>query len=395
MPTTAETATRFDALESQAQRLMATFAAAGCELVAPAIIQPAGLMLDVVGEDLRARTYVFTDPDGQELCLRPDLTVPTCRLYLERHPDARTPARYAYNGPAFRYRPANAPRGNPREFRQAGVEHFAETDADRADADILALTAQALSATGITGLRWRIGDLGLLAALLDALAIPQRWRNRLRHSFWRPDAFRSELKRLTTSHDAAARRLPRELVEGLDPANRDDAIERIAQHLDQEGLEISGTRTLSEIADGVIEACLDLRAPPLSESHAALIEGYVAITAPAKEAARRFESAMRAPGVRIGAAIDSFERRLSLLSEAGIPADRIEFSGDFGRKFEYYTGFVFEAATADLGPLNPIAGGGRYDGLLAAIGAPCPVPAVGVAIYTERLLAVRATGGGV
>ena len=42
-------------------------AAALYERIAPAVIQPAGLFLDVIGESLRARTYVFTDPDGAEL----------------------------------------------------------------------------------------------------------------------------------------------------------------------------------------------------------------------------------------------------------------------------------------------------------------------------------------
>src|SRR4026209_2402056 len=75
----AEAAQKVEALEAQAQRLLGAFTRAGYEQVAPSIIQPAGLFLDVVGEALRARTYVFTDPDGEELCLRPDLTVPTCR----------------------------------------------------------------------------------------------------------------------------------------------------------------------------------------------------------------------------------------------------------------------------------------------------------------------------
>ena len=80
----AEAAQKVEALAAQAQRLMGTFARAGYEQIAPAMIQPAGLFLDVIGEALRARTYVFTDPDGEELCLRPDLTVPTCRLHLAR-----------------------------------------------------------------------------------------------------------------------------------------------------------------------------------------------------------------------------------------------------------------------------------------------------------------------
>src|SRR5262245_3843849 len=115
---TAESAQRFDALEAQAQRLMATFTRAGYEHVAPSIIQPANMFLDVVGESLRARTYVFTDPDGEELCLRPDLTVPTCRLHLARHPEGAVPARYCYNGSAFRYQPGGDTSAHPREFRR-------------------------------------------------------------------------------------------------------------------------------------------------------------------------------------------------------------------------------------------------------------------------------------
>ena len=64
---TAESTQNFDALEMQAQRLVAAFTGVGAEYIAPAIIQPAGLFLDVVGESLRARTYVFNDPDGREL----------------------------------------------------------------------------------------------------------------------------------------------------------------------------------------------------------------------------------------------------------------------------------------------------------------------------------------
>src|SRR5262245_60098270 len=121
----AATTADIDALNAEARRLMAAFARAGYERIAPAVIQPADLFLDVVGESLRARTYVFTDPEGAELCLRPDLTVPTCRLHLERHADAGTRARYCYAGSAFRYQPAGADRAHPREFGQAGIESFA------------------------------------------------------------------------------------------------------------------------------------------------------------------------------------------------------------------------------------------------------------------------------
>src|SRR5262247_1231338 len=113
----AEAAQKAEALAAQAQRLMATFMHAGYEQIAPAIIQPAGLFLDVVGEALRARTYVFTDPDGEELCLRPDLTVPTCRLHLARHPAGNVAARYCHHRSAFRYQPGGDTSAHPCELR--------------------------------------------------------------------------------------------------------------------------------------------------------------------------------------------------------------------------------------------------------------------------------------
>jgi len=84
----------------------------------------------------------------------------------------------------------------------------------------------------------------------------------------------------------------------------------------------------------------------------------------------------------------AFRRRLDLLDAAGVDTHGAAFAAEFGRDLEYYTGFVFEIVAPALGPDSPVAGGGRYDSLLADVGAPVPVPAVGSCIHTERLLAV-------
>jgi ATP phosphoribosyltransferase regulatory subunit len=56
---------------------------------------------------------------------------------------------------------------------------------------------------------------------------------------------------------------------------------------------------------------------------------------------------------------------------------------------EYYTGLVFELWANDKeGPVQ-IAGGGRYDTLLETLGAKQAVSAIGCAIRTERVLAVK------
>jgi ATP phosphoribosyltransferase regulatory subunit len=384
----AEGAQQVEALEAQARRLMATFLRGGYEQIAPAIIQPAGLFLDVVGEALRARTYVFTDPDGEELCLRPDLTVPTCRLHLARHPAGSVPARYCYNGPAFRYQPGGATGAHPSEFRQAGIESFAAADREQDDAAVLALIIEALRGAGLDEFQVRIGDLGLFAALLAALPMPARWRRQLRHHFWRPEAFRIELARLTSREALQTHNVPAELMELPDGADRLEAQARLEAHLERAGIELIGARTLAEIADRLLAEAADARESPLDPDIARLIESYTAVKAPARQVVGQLEALIGRRGDAVSAALASFRRRLDLLDAAGVDTGSAMFAAEFGRNLEYYTGFVFEIVSPRLGPGSSLAGGGRYDSLLADVGAPVAVPAVGSCIHTERLLAV-------
>ncbi|MCB1519226.1 MAG: ATP phosphoribosyltransferase regulatory subunit [Hyphomicrobiaceae bacterium] len=388
----AETAKKFEALELQAHKLMSVFIKAGHEAVAPAIIQPASVFLDVIGETLRARTYVFTDPDGEELCLRPDLTVPICRLHLERHEDPTTRARYCYNGPAFRFQPSGSSSSHPREFRQAGIESIGAVDLERAEALTLVTVIDALKAVGLTDIKLRFGDLGLFRALLDAAEMPERWRRRLLHQFWRPQAFRNELKRLTTAAIDLPRDAPKALLAELDPERPSDAEKRVARHLDAEGIEIVGTRGVAEITANLLSIVADANTKPLSIETATLLEAYIGIVAPARAAGARIKDLLREKNIDIGPALDAYHRRLQLLTEAGVDIARADFEAEFGRTLEYYTGFVFEVVAPSLGAQSPVAGGGRYDQLMRQCGAAEGVAAVGGAIHTERLLAAL-TGG--
>lgn len=384
----AEAAQKVKALDAQAQGLLSVFERAGYEQVAPAVIQPAGLFLDVVGEALRARTYVFTDPDGEELCLRPDLTVPTCRLHLARYPGGNVPARYCYSGSAFRYQAGGATSAHPTEFRQAGIESLAAADREHDDATVLALIVEALREAGLERCQLSIGDLGLFSALLDAIAMPERWRRRLWHHFWRRDSFRRVLMRLTSQEALRAHNLPSHLIQRLDPAKPEEAQSIVEGFMEQAGLELIGTRTLHEIVERLLAAAADGREAPLDMTMAALIDSFTLVRAPAAEAVRRLADLLRPHKVDIDAPFDAFRRRLELLNSFGVDIADAQFSAVFGRSLEYYTGFVFEVIAPKLGVTSPIAGGGRYDGLLVDMGAPLTVPAVGSCIHTERLLAV-------
>ena len=112
----------------------------------------------------------------------------------------------------------------------------------------------------------------------------------------------------------------------------------------------------------------------------------------ARTAARRIEDLMRGRKLDLAGGLDAFRRRLELLGQAGIDLEDAEFDAEFGRNLEYYTGFVFELIAPQLGPKSAVAGGGRYDSLLAEVGAPGQVPAVGSCIHTERLLAILEGG---
>jgi len=384
---TAESAREFEALETQARTLMGVFAKAGYEAVAPAILQPAEIFLDVVGEDLRNRTYVFADPEGAELCLRPDLTVPTCRLHWERHGRADAKARYCYNGPAFRFQPTGTIATRPREFRQCGVEHFADPQREAADVAILKVIIEGLKAVGLKDYKIRIGDIGIFQAMLRSLDISDTARARLQAKFWRPEAFRRELAQLSTRPAAAIDGLPRALVDAIDPADPAGAEQAVVRYLADNSIELIGLRTAREIAASLMETVATARSAPLDKETATLIASFLGVSAPARAAGARLKDLLVGRGINLGAAIETYRNRLQLMTDADINCAEITFEADFGRNIEYYTGFVFEIVSPTLGPVTPVAGGGRYDRLMRAIGAGNDVPAVGGSIHTERLLA--------
>ncbi len=383
----AEPTVSYEALQAQANAITELFKARGYELVAPAYLQPADLFLDRMGEAIRGRTYVFTDLDGEELCLRPDVTLPACRVYLERHPNAGVEARLCYNGPAFRYQPDGADEARPREFRQAGIEYIGGSDRPGSEAEVTGLVVEAVRAAGLMNFSLRIGDLGLFAAFIQALDIPERWRLRLHHFFWRPPVFRNLLRQLVISPAGEMDAAEEALIATLDIDDRKAAEARVAEHLDGAGVPIEGMRSLSEITERLLDRAADAREKPLSEDVVKLVETYLAVSGPAQASLEHIEQETKKAGLDLSAALSVAQTRLDRLSDGGIDLGATTFTAEFGRDLEYYTGHVFQIEVPGPGRAGHIAGGGRYDDLLESLGAPESIPAVGSAIHTERLLA--------
>src|SRR5215469_4163077 len=139
----------------RAQQLLSSYMRAGYAPIDPPVLQPAEPFLDLSGEDIRRRMFLTSDPHGRELCLRPDLTIPVSRAYLQSA-SAGKPAGFCYLGPVFRHRPSASA-----EFVQVGIESFGRQDKAAADAEMLTLGLEATAQFGIAAPEIRIGDVEL------------------------------------------------------------------------------------------------------------------------------------------------------------------------------------------------------------------------------------------
>jgi ATP phosphoribosyltransferase regulatory subunit len=379
-----KTSAEREALDAQNRRIMAVFTRAGFDFIAPDIIQPADMFLESSGENIRARTYVFTDPAGAELCLRPDLTVPACRYHLSHAKDMGGEARYCYSGTAFRFSRAKDARLHPSEFDQAGIEWFSAGDPVAAEAEVLNLALRAVEAAGLKHHRITTGDLGLFRALLSSIDMPDRWRRRLLHHFWRPNAFR-ELLDLLTGERERSRSSISPHVDAVADCDDKGALAYVEKLL-LGGVPLIGGRSTQQIASRLREKAQDRSERRLSPEARRRIDDYLSIVAPLQRSVPLLERFAEGAPV-FAAALDRFSQRLRELKRRRINLEGATFSAVFGRSLEYYTGLVFEIEADIAGVTVQIAGGGRYDSLMSDIGSPIAIPAVGCAIHTERLMA--------
>ena len=376
-----------------AGRILALFSERGFAPVAPPILQPADVFIEKSGEDIRARTFLFSDPDGvQELCLRPDLTVPTCRWHLSHADDPTREAKYCYAGPVFRYDGPGDPL-HPQEYEQAGLEWFGAPDAEAADAEVLALAVAAVRSAGLEALSITIGDVGLIRALLADIDMPARWRARLLRRFRNPDAFHATLRGLAGRHERARTSISPFIDELAQEPTMERALALTEAELDRRKLELIGGRTLEDIATRLLEKAENRATEPLPADAVALLEDFLRIAGTPQAAIDKLNALAGRAGARTQAAAQRFAARMERIA-ALLPEAAIRFDAAFGRTFDYYTGFVFQLEATAGGGRMPVAGGGRYDDMLESLGGPA-VPALGMALSMPRLQAAITmhTGG--
>ena len=282
---------------------------------------------------------------GDWLALRYDLTAPLARVAAQYRNDLPSPYRRYAIGPVWRNE-----KPGPGRYRQ-----FYQCDADTvgaasvaADAEIIAMLADALEAAGIARGDYlvRVNNRKVLNGVLEAARVqPEQAADVLR-----------QIDKFDKVGEAGVREL---LTTG---------------RTDASGAEIEGVGLDASQAEPVLRFLTSK-----GDDNATTLQNLRAAVG---------GSAVGAEGV------DELAQIAAMLDAMGMGADRVVIDPSVVRGLGYYTGPVFEAELTfeildDKGrkrQFGSVAGGGRYDDLVERFTGQ-KVPATGVSIGVDRLLA--------
>jgi ATP phosphoribosyltransferase regulatory subunit len=335
----------------RAMSLRDHFVAQGAVIVEPPVLQSAELLLDLYGEDIRARAYVTSDALRGEQMLRPDFTVPVVQMHMSHGAE---PARYTYMGEVFRRQEDDPDRAN--EYLQTGYEVFDRADPAAADAEVFALFSQAVAHLG---LRAATGDIGILMAAVEGLRTTERRKAALRRHIWRPRRFRALLDRF-------AGRVPV-------PESRAALLANMAAA----DAPLTGLRGPSEIHERIAALRADAQVEPISAGEMDGLDALLAVRETLPFAVQQLRDiAVDLPA--IAGAVARVDARIEALNLRGVNVAALDFETSYGRtSMEYYDGFVFGFYAESRPDLPAIATGGRYDALTLRLGNGQEIPAVG------------------
>ncbi len=352
-------------IKARAETMRVRFEAAGAQVVDPPLLQPADTLLDLYGEDIRARAYVTSDALRGEQMLRPDFTLPVVQMHMR---EGAEPARYTYSGEVFRRQEHDPDRAN--EYIQVGYEVFDRNDPAGADAEVFSLFA--LQLRGLP-LRAATGDIGILTAAVAGLKTTDRRKAALMRHLWRPRRFRVLLDRFAGRKPGPEGRDT--LLDAKDPLATDAPM--------------IGKRRATEIEARIAALREDRDTQPISDNELAGLETLLNVRETMPFALERLRDvAVDLP--QITPALDRLESRIAALQARGVEVERLDFEASYGRtSMEYYDGFVFGFYAEGRPDLPPIATGGRYDALTRQLGNGAEIPAVGGVIRPDLMLEIE------
>lgn len=148
------------------EKMRQTFTSYGYGEVQTPIFETLELFTAKSGESIKDELYDFTDKSGRKLALRPELTAPVIRLYIEKLQMQPKPLKLYYFGNCFRYdRPQ---KGRYREFQQAGCELIG-ANTPEAYAELIALSYNLIKNVGLKNITLQIGNLTIIDTIFKML----------------------------------------------------------------------------------------------------------------------------------------------------------------------------------------------------------------------------------
>jgi histidyl-tRNA synthetase len=216
------------------------------EVGTPAL-EPAEMYADKSGEEILEELYAFEDKGGREVALTPELTPTVARMVVAKQQELSKPIKWVSTRPFWRYEQVQ--QGRFREFYQTNVDIFGTTD-PAADAEILAVAADALTGLGLTGsdFDFRVSHRDILGGLLESIDAEVDTREAIRAVDKRAKVDRAEYMRLL--EDAG--------LDGRQAESFDDLLSTPEDRL-AELVEFAGTDRV-EAAVGNLQAVLDAAA---------------------------------------------------------------------------------------------------------------------------------------
>jgi len=322
----------------------------------PSVIE-ANHIVQRSGENFRKFIFSFTDQNGSELCLRPDLTIASCLRYLEN--SLKGKEKIFYSGQAYR---KSQNKKDSIIRNQIGFEILGSKDEKNDDKEIINTSLKSLQNINYTSGTLTIGNVEIFNLLISKLDIPKRWKLRLSRHFWREEYFNDLLKRLETNSD-------------VDPTIVEIDKKRYVKMLKEDLSNIVAGRTINEILKRFDQKIKDPRRASKGKNVSKIIKDFLKIKCPINKAANELNKFFKKN--RINLAVD---QKYFPISNNKVSKLNVVFSASFGRQLEYYTGMVFKIDIKSKNSLKNIINGGRYDGLISDLGSKKQTPAVGAAL---------------
>lgn len=149
---------RWQALEAAIRNTMGRY---GYEEIRTPAFERTELFARGVGEEtdiVSKEMYSWTDQGGEDLTLKPELTAPVARAYIQHNMGGQSPTNKLYYIDAL-FRRERPQKGRYRQFHQFGVEAFG-SEHPEIDAEVIALAMAVFNGIGLSGLSLKLNSIG-------------------------------------------------------------------------------------------------------------------------------------------------------------------------------------------------------------------------------------------